>query len=75
MNLLSQFQQIFADNPKGFATITSIKQDGTLIATTPAGAVVLLEGNVDIGKNVFYDKVENKVLSEAPSVVFSEYGV
>lgn len=75
MNLLSQFQQIFADNPKGFATITGIKQDGTLIATTPAGAVVLLEGYVDIGKNVFYDKVENKVLSEAPSVVFSEYGV
>ena len=52
MNLLSQFQQIFAENPKGFATITGIKQDGTLIATTPAGAVVLLEGNVDIGKNV-----------------------
>ena len=75
MNLLSQCQQIFADNPKGFATITGIKQDGTLIATTPAGAVVLLEGYVDIGKNVFYDKVENKVLSEAPSVVFSEYGV
>lgn len=75
MNLLSQFQQIFADNPKGFATITGIKQDGTLIATTPAGAVVLLEGYVDIGKNVFYDKVENKVLSEAPSVVFSEYGI
>ncbi len=75
MNLLSQFQQIFADNPKGFATITGIKQDGTLIAMTPAGAVVLLEGNVDIGKSVFYDKVENKVLSEAPSVVFSEYGV
>ena len=75
MNLLSQFQQIFADNPKGFATITGIKQDGTLIATTPAGAVVLLEGNVDIGKSVFYDKVENKVLSEAPSMIFSEYGV
>lgn len=75
MNLLTQFQQIFADNPKGFATITGIKQDGTLIATTSAGAVVLLEGNVDIGKSVFYDKVENKVLSEAPSVIFSEYGV
>ena len=75
MNLLSQFQQIFAENPKGFATITGIKPDGTLIATTPTGAVVLLEGNVDIGKSVFYDKVENKVLSEAPSVIFSEYGV
>ena len=75
MNLLSQFQQIFAENPKGFATITGIKQDGTLIATTPAGAVVLLEGNVDIGKNVFYDRVTSKVLEEAPNVTFKEYAV
>lgn len=75
MNLLSQFQQIFAENPKGFATITGIKPDGTLIATTPTGAVVLLDGKADIGKSVFYDRVENKVLSEAPSVVFREYGV
>lgn len=75
MNLLSQFQQIFAENPKGFATVTGIKPDGTLIATTPTGATVLLQGKIDIGKNVFYDRVENKVLSEAPSVVFREYGV
>ncbi|WP_276206616.1 hypothetical protein [Moraxella lincolnii] len=35
MNLLSQFQQIFSDNPRGYATVTGIKSDGTLIATTP----------------------------------------
>lgn len=75
MNLLSRFQQIFVENPKGFATVTGIKPDGTLIATTPTGATVLLQGKVDIGKSVFYDRVENKVLSEAPSVVFREYGV
>ena len=75
MNLLSQFQQIFNQEERAFATITGVRNDGKLIATMPTGAVVLLTGNVDIGKNVFYDKVENKVLSEAPSVVFSEYGI
>ena len=75
MNLLSQFQQIFAENPKGFATITGIKPDGTLIATTPTGAVVLLDGKADIGKSVFYDRVTSKVLEEAPNVTFKEYAV
>ena len=75
MNLLSQFQQIFNQEERAFATITGVRNDGKLIATMPTGAVVLLTGSVDIGKNVFYDKVENKVLSEAPSVVFSEYGI
>lgn len=75
MNLLSQFQQIFTENPKGYATITGVKPDGTLIATTPTGATVLLTGQADIGKAVFYDRVASKVLEEAPDVVFKEWGV
>lgn len=75
MNLLSQFQQIFSENPKGYASITGIKPDGTLIATTPSGAVVLLQGKVDIGKSVFYDRVTNDVIDDAPTVVFREFGV
>ena len=75
MNLLSQFQQIFNTEERAFATITGVKPDGTLIATTPTGVVVLLQGKADIGKNVFYDRVSGKVLSEAPNVTFTEYGV
>lgn len=75
MNLLSQFQQIFKENPRGYATITDIKPDKTLIATTPSGAVVLLQGQAEIGKSVFYDRVTNKVVDDAPDVVFREFGV
>lgn len=75
MNLLSQFQQIFSENPKGYATVTGIKNDGTLIATTPTGAVVLLQGQAEMGKAVFYDRVESRVVGDAPSVVFREWGV
>ena len=75
MNLLSQFQQIFNQEERAFATITGVRDDGKLIATMPTGSVVLLTGNVDIGKNVFYDRVTNKVLEEAPNVTFTEYSV
>lgn len=75
MNLLSQFQQIFNTEERAFAKITGVKPDGMLIATTPTGAVVLLTGSVDIGKNVFYDRVTSRVLDEAPNVTFIEYGV
>ena len=75
MNLLSQFQQIFNQEERAFATITGVRNDGKLIATMPTGAVVLLTGSVDIGKNVFYDRVTSKVLEEAPNVTFTEYSV
>lgn len=75
MNLLSQFQQIFSENPKGYATITGVKSDGTLIATTQTGAVVLLQGKAQVGQAVFYDRVNNKVVDDAPTVVFKEFGV
>ena len=75
MNLLSQFQQIFNQEERAFATITGVRDDGRLIATMPTGAVVLLTGSVDIGKNVFYDRQTGKVLEEAPDVVFTEYSV
>ena len=75
MNLLSQFQQIFNTEERAFAKVTGVRNDGKLIATMPTGAVVLLDGKADIGKNVFYDRVSGKVLSEAPNVSFTEYGV
>ena len=76
MNLLAQFNAIFNSEERAFAKITGVKPDGMLIATTPTGVVVLLQGKADIGKNVFYNRVDNKVLSDAPdNIVFKEYGV
>lgn len=75
MNLLAQFQQIFRETERGFAKIKGIRNDGKLIATTSNGATILLDGVVEIGKNVFYDRVGNKVLEIAPDVVMNEYGV
>ena len=75
MNLLAQFNAIFNSEERAFAKITGVKPDGMLIATTPTGVVVLLQGKADIGKNVFYDRVTSKVLEEAPNVTFIEYGV
>ena len=75
MNLLSQFQQIFNTEERAFAKVTGVRNDGKLIAIMPTGAVVLLDGKADIGKNVFYDRVTSRVLEEAPNVTFTEYGV
>lgn len=75
MNLLSQFQQIFNQEERAFATITGVREDGKLIATMPTGSVVILDGKADTGKNVFYDRVTGKVLEEAPNVTFTEYSV
>ena len=75
MNLLGQMQSIFGQEQRGFATVNSVRPDGKLVATTPTGAVVLLDGKADLGKNVFYDRVSGKVLEEAPNVTFTEYSV
>lgn len=75
MNLLAQFQQIFSSEERGFATITDIRSDGKLIATIPNGSIVLLNGVVAIGKNVYYNRVTSDVITEAPNVAINEYGV
>ena len=75
MNLLNQMQAIFGQEQRGFATVNSVRPDGKLVATTPTGAVVLLDGKAEVGKNVFYDRVSGKVLGDAPNVEFKEYGV
>lgn len=75
MNLLSQFNQIFGATERGFAKVTGVKNDGKLIATTPSGATVLLNGVVEIGKNVYYNRANADVIGEAPDVVMNEYGV
>lgn len=75
MNILQALNQSLNTVQRAYATVTGIKPDGTLIAQTPAGATVLLNGKADVGKNVFYNRLDNKVLGDAPDVTFNEYGV
>ena len=75
MNILQTLNQALNPVIQSYAKVTGIKSDGALIAQTQTGATVLLQGKADIGKNVFYNRLDNKVLGEAPSVEFHEYGV
>ena len=75
MNLLSQFNQLIDRQERAFATVTGQRGGGTVVAQTPSGASILLKGQMETGKNVFYDRRSGTIISEAPVVVFSEYPV
>ena len=75
MNILNQFNQLFGTVERGVAKVTGIKSDETLIATTPSGATVLLTGKAEIGKSVFYNRENNRVVDIAPDVVYKTYAI
>lgn len=75
MNLLQALNVALNPVVKSYAKVIGVKPDGTLIAQTQTGATVLLQGKADIGKNVYYNRLDNKVLGDAPDVTFHEYGV
>lgn len=75
MNLLSQFNQIFPAQEQAFATITGQRGGGTVVAQTTGGATILLKGEMETGKKVFYNRRDSTIISEAPDVVFSEFGI
>lgn len=75
MNILQALNSAINPVVQSYAKVIGVKPDGTLIAQTQTGATVLLQGKADVGKNVFYNRLDNKVLGEAPNVTFYEYGV
>lgn len=75
MNLLSQFDQIFDRPEQAFATVTGQRGGGTVAAQTTGGATILLKGEMETGKNVFYNRRDSTIMSEAPDVPFSAFGV
>ncbi len=75
MNLLTQFQQLQQPQEKAFATITGERGAGKVVAQTPSGAIIILNGNLEIGKKCFYDRRTSTIISEAPNVNFREFGV
>lgn len=75
MNLLSEFERLFDAEEKGVARVIEIRNHGLIVGQTSAGAIILLKGKAESGKQYFYDRRTNTILSPAPEVVFSEYGV
>lgn len=75
MNILNQFNQLLNRQELAIATITGNRGGGKLVATTESGAVVILNGNLAIGKKCFYDRTTSKIISEAPNVEFGDYPV
>ena len=75
MNLLQALNSALNPVIQSYAKVVGIKPDGTLIAQTQTVATVLQQGKAEIGTSVFYNRLDNKVLGEAPNVTFYEYGV
>ncbi len=75
MSLLKLFEQINGSQELAIATITDKKNDGKLIAKTPSDAVILLKGDMEIGKKCFYDRRTSTITGVAPNSKVREYGV
>lgn len=75
MNLLSQLNQTLNTTEQAFATVTGQRGGGIVVAQTTGGASILLKGEMETGKNVFYNRRDSTIISEAPDVTFSEYPV
>lgn len=75
MNLLDELSSILTPNDKAVATLTGKKADGVWIATTLAGQTVILTGQGEMGKQVYYNRATGAVLGLAPEVRFERFGV
>ena len=75
MNLYQQFNSRFAANPRGTAKIISNRGGGVGVAQTPNGTEIMLQGSAEVGKTVYYNMGSREILSEAPSISYSEFGV
>ncbi|MFB2539133.1 hypothetical protein [Acinetobacter sp. c3-l95] len=78
MNLLAQLHITLNQNERGIAKITGQKADGSWLAQTRTGAVLVLTSdvaNLSIGKQVYYQKRSNRIVAIAPDVAFKDYAV
>lgn len=75
MNFLNQLNGVLDRQEKAFAMITGQRGGGKVVAQTPSGANILLTGTMETGRKCFYDRRTSNIISEAPDVVFSEFGV
>ena len=75
MDVLGQFKGLLNPQKRQVAKITGGKGAGVWVAETPSGAVVVLEGEAQIGQSVYYDAYSCEIAGQAPEVVWVEIGV
>lgn len=75
MDVLGQFKGLLNPQKRQVAQITGGKGAGVWVAETPSGAVVVLEGEAQIGQSVYYDAYSREIAGQAPEVVWVEIGV
>lgn len=77
MNVFSQLTTILSPNVTAIATIVGNKGDGVYIARTMGGGLVLLKStdNFSTDTKVYYNALDNRIISTAPKVEFREFGV
>lgn len=75
MNLLDELTSILTPSTKAVARIKGQRTDGVWIATTLAGATVLLTGQGAMGKQVYYNPTTGAIVGFAPEVRFERFGV
>lgn len=75
MNIYEQMQDLFPEAPRGVATITAQRGGGVVVAQTPPGVTILLNGTAATGKTVYYNQKTHDILGEAPALTYTEIGV
>lgn len=76
MNLLTQFNQIFAAKERAMATVITADND-KILASTIGGAQIILKpkDGINAGDVVYYDRISRDIIGVAPKVEFREFGV
>lgn len=75
MNLLNQFDQLFDRQEQAIAKVVGQRGSGRVVAETQGGSTVILIGEMETGKQCFYDRRTSKILGIAPDITFSNYAV
>lgn len=70
-NIFQQLQTLNPVHALHHAIITAQKNDGTLIAESSAGTVVLLYGQAEIGDHVFYNPQNHQIIKSSPALNFT----
>lgn len=75
MNLLQELSYRLNNTDRHIATITGQRHDGLWVGTTLDNKTVLLTGNAQMSKKVYYDRHSGQILGFAPDVQFETYSV
>lgn len=78
MNLLEQLSARLHTSEKHIAILIEQRADGTWVAHTLSGGVVLLKATTQAltaNSQVYYDRTTGQIIAPAASVAWSEFGV